>query len=475
MSSNREVVSGSSRPASSSNRSFATISRRPAASFNKVAVSTPEPSASRNSRDSFQSTQPAGDGSTNTLQPVQRSTAIDTSDFPLANLASVGLQGLPSPVIRSTPLEAGPSFASNHQFTLTPDTTSPPSPLNAHGYHNECQEHGGHRGHDEYGELSEHDNHNYHHEHRKLHECASPHDHREHDNHHKRLDRQPDSSFDRFQCTKRRKLPDGSVIVIDSDQSSQPVILPTNEDITEGYLHEFLADDYDYAPSAGDKGKHRALDPAFDSEMPDPYTPSVGPDIVDPVSRPAINARTRSKSVTLDTDDIEKCDVPDASYVNFIDDMGLDGTNYMDKVGSDVDDVGSDMDEPISPPPVQASRKDRAEPSVSQWAGSTTLAGRLAAFPKIQRYIYTSRKNGPTREHTPGVEMKFQRSTQVMTIRVGGKFLMQYSGENAPVKTHMPGVMEFIIDLPKTNYRNRPLEYQDLLYEVSCASKNSGK
>jgi hypothetical protein len=127
-----------------------------------------------------------------------------------------------------------------------------------------------------------------------------------------------------------------------------------------------LANYYDYASGAEDKGKQRALDPAFDSEMSDPYTPSVGPDIVDPVSRPAINARIRSKSVTLDTDDIENCNVPDASHVNFIDDMGLGGTKYMDKVGSDVDDVGSDMDEPISPPPVQASRKDRAEPSVSQ-------------------------------------------------------------------------------------------------------------
>jgi hypothetical protein len=58
-----------------------------------------------------------------------------------------------------------------------------------------------------------------------------------------------------------------------------------------------------------------------------------------------------------------------------------------------------------------------------------------------------------------------------MTIRAGGEFLIQYSGKNAPVKIHMPGVMEFIIDLPKTNYCNRPLEYQDLLYEVSCASK----
>jgi hypothetical protein len=107
--------------------------------------------------------------------------------------------------------------------------------------------------------------------------------------------------------------------------------LPTNQDTTKGCFDDFLVNDYVNAPASRDKGKQRAMDPAFDSEMPDPYTPSVSLDIVGPVSfsRPAISSHTRSKSVTLDAGDIEDCSVPDAtskSLVSFVD------TNNMDEL-----------------------------------------------------------------------------------------------------------------------------------------------
>lgn len=161
---------------------------------------------------------------------------------------------------------------SSHSFTLTPNTTGPRSPLNAPSRDNQLNQHD----HDEYHEYGEHRGYHEHSEPGEHHEYDSHDEHHEYDgranlyDHHERLDHRPDRSPDRSQYSKRRKLPDGCIVVIDSNQSSQSVAMPTNQDTTDVCFHDIFDDHHDNTLLSRYKGKQRAINSPFDAEMSDP-------------------------------------------------------------------------------------------------------------------------------------------------------------------------------------------------------------